>query len=228
MPHTHIVFAIFDQVTHLDFTGPHQVFSYVPEARITVASMGGRDIEAAGMVFGGLADLNKVKSCDVLCVPGGVGTSAAMADESFMREISRLASGAQYLTSVCTGSLILGAAGLLRRKRATTHWAALKLLPLFGAIPAEGRVVRDGNVITGGGVTAGIDFALVVVAEIFGCRALAESIELRMEYAPAPPFGVGHPDIAPAELVNQARASLKPTVDANRAAIGEAGHRLRL
>lgn len=224
MPHTHIVFPIFDRVTHLDFTGPHQVFSYVPEARITVASMGGRDIEAAGMVFGGLANLGELESCDVLCVPGGAGTTEAMADETFMRDIRRLASGAQYLTSVCTGALILGAAGLLRGKRATTHWAAIELLTLLGANPDERRVVRDGNVITGGGVTAGIDFALVVVAEIFG-RAVAESIELRMEYAPAPPFGVGRPDIAPAELVRQARASLKPVVDANRAAVEEAAQR---
>ena len=225
MPHTHIVFPIFDRVTHLDFTGPHQVFSYVPEARITVASMGGRDIEAAGMVFGGLADLSELESCDVLCVPGGAGTTEAMADETFMRDIRRLASGAKYLTSVCTGALILGAAGLLRGKRATTHWAAVELLTLLGAIPDERRVVRDGNVITGGGVTAGIDFALVVVAEIFG-RAVAESIELRMEYAPAPPFGVGRPDIAPAELVSQARASLKPIVDANRAAVEQAAQTL--
>jgi cyclohexyl-isocyanide hydratase len=102
----------------------------------------------------------------------------------------------------------------------------MELLAPLVAIPDESRVVRDGNVITGGGVTAGIDFALVVVAEIFG-RAVAESIELRMEYAPAPPFGVGHPDIAPAELVNQVQASLKPTVDASRAAVREAAHRLR-
>lgn len=226
MPHTHIVFPIFDQVTHLDFTGPHQVFSYVPDARITVASMGGRDIAVPGMVFGGLADLSKVESCDVLCVPGGAGTSAAMADEAFMRDIRRLAGGARYLTSVCTGALILGAAGLLRGKRATTHWAALDLLPLLGAIPDQGRVIRDGNVITGGGVTAGIDFALTAVAEIFG-RPVAESIELRMEYAPAPPFGVGGPDIAPPELVARARDGLKPILSANRAAVEEAAHRPR-
>jgi transcriptional regulator GlxA family with amidase domain len=205
-------------MTHLDFTGPHQVFSYVPEARITVASMGGRDIEARGFVFSGLADLCKVESCDVLCVPGGSGTTEAIVDEAFMGEVRRLATDARYLTSVCTGALILGAAGLLHGKRATTHWATHDLLTMLGATYDEGRVVRDGNVITGGGVTAGIDFALVAVAEIFG-RGVAESIELRMEYAPAPPFGVGRPDIAPAELVTSARDSLKSTVDANRWAV---------
>jgi transcriptional regulator GlxA family with amidase domain len=222
---THIVFAIFDKMTHLDFTGPHQVFSYVPEARITVASPGGRDVEARGMVFGGLADLGQVESCDVLCLPGGAGVSAVMVDEAFMQEIRRLAGGARYLTSVCTGSLILGAAGLLRGKRATTHWSSLDVLELLKAIPDEARVVRDGNVITGGGVTAGIDFGLIAVAEIFG-RAVAEAIELRMEYAPSPPFGVGRPDLASAELVTQAREVLQPAVSTSHAAAKEAAQRL--
>lgn len=222
---THIVFPIFHRVTHLDFTGPHQVFSYVPEAHITVASLGGRDIDARGFVFGGLADLSEVEKCDVLCVPGGSGTTEAMLDAAFMTEIRRLATGARYLTSVCTGALILGAAGLLHGKRATTHWATHDLLAPLGATADEGRVVRDGNVITGGGVTAGIDFALVAVAEIFG-RGVAESIELRMEYAPAPPFGVGRPDIAPAALVASARDSLKSTVDANRGAVEQIAQRL--
>src|SRR5688572_22324786 len=102
---THIVFPVFDRMTHLDFTGPHQVFSYVPEAHITVASIGGRDIEARGFVFGGLADLREVESCDMLCVPGGAGTTEAMLDEAFMGEIRRLAARARYLTSVCTGAL---------------------------------------------------------------------------------------------------------------------------
>ena len=210
MTHTnmHIVFAIFDRMTQLGFTGPHQVFSYLPDARITVASMGGRDVEARGMVFGGLSDLREVDNCDLLCLPGGAGVTEAMVDETFMQEIRRLAAGARYLTSVCTGALILGAAGLLRGKRATTHWATLELLAPLGAKPDKGRVVRDGNVITGGGVTAGIDFALVAVAEIYG-RAVAESIKLRIEYAPAPPFGVGRPDLAQAELMSRVRGELK-------------------
>jgi cyclohexyl-isocyanide hydratase len=160
------------------------------------------------MVFGGLSDLREVDNCDLLCLPGGAGVTEAMVDETFMQEIRRLAAGARYLTSVCTGALILGAAGLLRGKRATTHWATLELLAPLGAKPDKGRVVRDGNVITGGGVTAGIDFALVAVAEIYG-RAVAESIKLRIEYAPAPPFGVGRPDLAQAELMSRVRGELK-------------------
>lgn len=223
---THIVFPIFDQMTHLDFTGPHQVFSGVPGARVTVASMGGRDIEAQGLVFSGLANLSKVESCDVLCVPGGSGTGAAMVDEAFMREIRRLAGGAKYLTSVCTGSFILAAAGLLHGKRAATHWARRELLATLGAIVEESRVVRDGNVITGGGVTAGIDFALVVVAEIFG-RGAAEAVQLRYEYAPAPPFRSGRPDDARPELVKRVRDSLNPSLIPLRAAVDKAVHRLR-
>jgi cyclohexyl-isocyanide hydratase len=207
-------------VTQLDFTAPHQVFSRVPGARVTVASLG-------GLVFGGLADLTKVETCDVLCVPGGSGTYAAMVDAAFMRDIRRLAGMAKYQTSVCTGSLILAAAGLLRGKRATTHWTALDLLKPFGAIVDDGRVVRNGNVITGGGVTAGLDFALVAVAEIFG-RDTAEAVQLRLEYAPAPPFEAGSPESARAELVARLRSVMNADAEARRAAVEEAIRRLQL
>jgi cyclohexyl-isocyanide hydratase len=217
---THVVFPIFDRMSHLDFTGPHHVFSCVPDARITVASKGGRDIEAQGFVFSGLADLSKVEGCDVLCVSGGFGASAAMIDEAFMRDIRRLAGGAKYLTSVCTGSFILAAAGLLRGKRAATYWANRELLAQLGAIVEDDRVVRDGNIITGGGVTAGIDFALVAIAEIFG-RDVAEAVELRVEYAPAPPFGVGRPEKAPPKLVTKLRDDLSPSLAAYRTAVDQ-------
>jgi cyclohexyl-isocyanide hydratase len=223
---THIVFPLFEGVTQLDFTAPHQVFSSVPGARVTVASLGGRDIEASGLVFSRLADLSKVESCDVLCVPGGFGTSAAMLDEAFLREIRRLASAARYQTSVCTGSLILGAAGLLRGRRAATYWASRDTLKLFGAIVETARVVRDGNTITGGGVTAGLDFALLVVAEVFG-RAAAEAVRLRLEYAPAPPFGAVHPDDAPAEVTARLRSEMSAGLTADRLAAEQAARRLQ-
>lgn len=223
---THIVFPLFDGVTQLDFTGPHQMFSRVSGVRVNAASLGGRDIEVDGLVFSGLADLTKIETCDVLCVPGGSGTNAAMLDDAFMREIRRLAGIAKYHTSVCTGALILGAAGLLRGKRATTYWADRELLKTFGAVVEDGRVVRDGNLITGGGVTAGLDFALVVIAEIFG-RHVAESVQLRMEYAPAPPFEAGRPEGLPAEMVARVRGGMSALLEADKAAVEEAAHRLQ-
>ncbi|MCV3241742.1 DJ-1/PfpI family protein [Mesorhizobium sp. ZC-5] len=220
MPHTttHVVFPIFDGMSHLDFTGPHHVFSSAPDVCISVASIDGRDIDADGFVFSGLVDLSQVEKCDVLCVPGGFGASVAMLNESFMRDIRRLASGAKYVTSVCTGSFILAAAGLLRGRRAATYWANRELLGEMGVIVENERVVRDGNIITGGGVTAGIDFALVTIAEIFSSD-VAEAIELRVEYAPAPPFGVGRPEAASPELVRKVRYDLGTSLAGWRTAV---------
>ena len=222
-----VVFPLFDGMTTLDFAAPYQAFSAVPAARVTVASLGGRDIKSDGLVFTQLADLSKVETCDVICVPGGFGTAKAMVDEAFMREIRRLASAARYHTSVCTGALILGAAGLLRGKRANTYWASRDTLKLFGAIIEDGRVVRDGNVITGGGVTAGMDFALSAIAEIFG-RETAETVQLRLEYAPAPPFEAVHPDRAPTEVTDRLRNDMKAGLTADRVAAEEAARRLRV
>lgn len=228
MPETpvHILFPLYDGVTQLDFTGPHQAFSRLPGAKVTVASLGGRSIEADGLVFGGLADLAAVERCDVICVPGGFGTAAAMVDEDFMREIRRLSGGAKYLTSVCTGSLILAAAGLLNGRRAACHWAWRELLTPFGAIVDEGRVVRDGNVITGGGVTAGLDFAFLAIAEIFD-RPTAEAVQLALEYAPSPPFQAGRPETAPAEVVARVRRRMDDAMASRRAAVEEAARRLQ-
>src|SRR5215813_4292942 len=179
-----IVFALFPGVTQLDFTGPHQVLSRLPGAQVLLASRTGDPIEVDGIVFGGLHRLADIDRCDIICVPGGFGTTDnAIVDAEFLRQVRRLADGARYVTSVCTGSLVLGAAGLLRGKRAACHWAWRELLSAFGATPDAGRVVRDGNVITGGGVTAGIDFALTVVAELAGAD-VAQAIQLGIEYAP--------------------------------------------
>ena len=204
-----IVIPLYPDVTHLDFTGPHQVFSRLPNAKVTVASMGGADIVADGLTFSNLADLSKIETCDLLCVPGGFGTTDAMLDEAFMAQIQRLGAGAKYLTSVCTGSLILAAAGFLRGKRAACHWAWRDLLVPFGAIVDESRVARDGNIITGGGVTAGLDFAFVVAAELAG-ETLAQSIQLGLEYAPSPPFASGRPELASPEVLAAVKSRLEP------------------
>src|SRR5476649_2917157 len=157
-----IVIPVYQGVTHLDFTGPHQFFSQLPDTLVIVASVAGRSVEANGLEFSSLADLTTIDQCDLLCVAGGGGCVAAIEDLCYMTAIRRLAAGARYVTSVCTGSLILGAAGLLVGKRAACHWASRQFLEAFGATAARERVVIDGNVITGGGVTAGIDFGLTV------------------------------------------------------------------
>jgi len=220
-----IVFVLYPGVTHLDFTGPHQVLVRTPNAQVTVASMGGQDIEAEGLVFTKLADLAKIERCDVLCIPGGFGTTDAMMDEAFMAEVRRLGAGATYQTSVCTGSLILGAAGFLQGREAATHWAWRDLLPTFGARVSEARVSRDGNVITGGGVTAGIDFALVLLEELAG-RDYAEATQLGLEYAPAPPFNAGRPELARHEVLAQVKARMAAIVEDRASAAADAASRM--
>jgi cyclohexyl-isocyanide hydratase len=203
-----IVEAIYPNMTQLDFTAPHTVFSRIPSAETIVASEVGGPIESeGGLVFAGTRRLADVESCDLLFFPGGVGVTAAMNNAAFMAEARRLAAGARYLTSVCTGSLILGAAGLLRGKRAACHWAWRDMLTLFGAIPDPGRVVRDGAIITGGGVTAGMDFALTVAAELAGTR-FAQALQLTIEYAPAPPFDCGRPETAPPDVLAEVKARM--------------------
>jgi transcriptional regulator GlxA family with amidase domain len=191
-----------------------------------LASVGGGSIQAAGgITFAGVVRLGDVSSCALLCVPGGFGTVAALEDRSYLSELHRLGAQAQYITSVCTGSLLLAAAGLLHGKKAACHWAWRDLLSEFGVTPDSARVVRDGNVITGGGVTAGIDLALAVMAEIAGVD-FAQTVQLTLEYAPEPPFDCGRPERARAEIISGA---LKP-IDAIRAersaAVRRAAHLL--
>jgi transcriptional regulator GlxA family with amidase domain len=206
-----IVFAIYPGMTHLDFTGPHQFLSRAPNSEVVVASPAGGAVEADGLTFGNTVKLSSVDRCDLICVPGGVVATKVAQDAAFVADIRRLGLGARYITSVCTGSLILGAAGLLKGRRAACHWAWRDMLPLFGAIPDEARVARDGNVITGGGVTAGIDFALTVLAEIAG-EEVAQTIQLGLEYAPAPPFNAGRPEIAPPAILGRFNAFREKTM----------------
>jgi cyclohexyl-isocyanide hydratase len=212
-----VVVPVYDGVTQLDFTGPHQFLSRTPDVQVRVASLDGRPVTADRLTFSNLEDLGAIAACDVLLVPGGGGCLNAIEDDRFLAEIARLGATARYLTSVCTGSLILGAAGFLRGRRAACHWAWRDLLPLFGAVVDEGRVVRDGNFLSGGGVTAGIDFVLALIAELRGPR-VAEMVQLGLEYAPQPPFDSGRPDTAPAEVLEAVNA---------RQAAGRAERRVR-
>jgi cyclohexyl-isocyanide hydratase len=221
-----IVFALYPRVTQLDFTGPYEVFARLPGARPILASVTGNSIEAdGGITFSQVVRLADVDRCALLCVPGGLlGTIEAMEDFEYLAEIRRLALQARYVTSVCSGSLLLGAAGLLQGKRAACHWAWIDMLPIFGAVPDPGRVVRDGNLITGGGVTAGIDMALTVVGEIAGTE-FAEVVQLGIEYAPAPPFDAGRPERARPEIVAAARQRLDATREKREGAAHRAAAR---
>jgi transcriptional regulator GlxA family with amidase domain len=204
-----VVFALYSRATQLDFTGPFEVFARLPQARCRLASVAGGTIEAdGGITFAGVARLAEITECSLLCVPGGFGTVAALADQSYLFELRRLAAQAQYVTSVCTGSLLLAAAGLLRGKKAACHWAWRDLLTAFDVIPSPERIVRDGNVVTGGGVTAGIDMALSVMAQIAGAD-FAQTVQLALEYAPEPPFDCGRPERARPEIVAAAQKRLE-------------------
>jgi cyclohexyl-isocyanide hydratase len=201
----------FPAMTQLDLTGPLQVFSSLPGADVRVLWKTLDPIQT----HGGLrllpdTTLADCPDLDVICVPGGSGVLDLMDDPEVLSFLRIQAEHATFVGSICTGSLVLGAAGLLRGKKATTHWAWTDLLVPLGAIPTKGRVVRDGKFMTGGGVTAGIDFALTMVAELAG-RDAAESIQLSIEYAPAPPFDSGSPDTARPEILAAVRAKMTAT-----------------
>lgn len=197
---------LFPQVQQLDLTAPYEVFATLPGTAVRlVAKRLGPVRSVTGLWLSPDVDFAGCPALDVLCVPGGIGVNALLEDAETLAFIQRQAAGARFVTSVCTGALALGAAGLLRGRRATTHWAAHDLLAGFGAIPVRGRVVRDGNLLTGGGVTAGIDFALALAAELQG-QAAAEAVQLQLEYAPAPPFDAGSPETAPAAVLEAVRA----------------------
>jgi transcriptional regulator GlxA family with amidase domain len=221
-----VVFALFPHVTQLDFTGPHEVLARLPGAQCILASSTGGDLEAdGGLVFTRVRRLAEIERCALICVPGGFGTIEAMEDQELLAQLRRLAKDARYVTSVCMGALVLGAAGLLKGKRATSHWAWRDALSAFGATPDPARVVRDGNVITGGGVTAGIDFALTVLAEIAG-DDYAQLVQLCIEYAPAPPFNSGRPELAPAHVLAATQPRYQRVRPARDAAVERAAARL--
>ncbi|KVU81457.1 dimethylglycine dehydrogenase [Burkholderia ubonensis] len=218
----HIGFLVFPGAQQLDLTGPHDVLASLPDTaahlvwktREPVASSSGLAL-TPGHTFADCPPL------DVICIPGGTGITDLLSDRETIDFVRERSAAARYVTSVCTGALLLGAAGLLRGRRATTHWAFHALLEPLGAVPVRERVVRDGNLITGGGVTAGIDFALTIAAELAGDDE-AQAIQLELEYAPAPPFDAGSPDTAPAGVVTRVRERSAANLARRRQAIEQA------
>jgi cyclohexyl-isocyanide hydratase len=196
--------VLFPDLTQLDLTGPYEVFARMPDTKVYLVAATDAPVRSErGLTITPDTTFDRVPQLDVMCVPGGSGVNAMMENLALLQFLQLQAQRARYVTSVCTGALILGAAGLLRRYRATTHWLSLDLLSLFGATAVNERVVIDRNRITGGGVTAGIDFGLVLASELFGSM-VAEEIQLMIEYNPAPPFHAGSPNAAPADVVREA------------------------
>jgi cyclohexyl-isocyanide hydratase len=198
MSNFNVGFVIFPDLTQLDFTGPLQVLARLPQSTTHIIAKSEDPVPSdCGL---GLVPTRTFANCpplDLICIPGGSsGVVGVMNDRDTIQFVRRQAGTAKYVTSVCTGAFVLGVAGLLKGRRATTHWAFTELLPLVGATYEKARIVKDGNVITAGGVTSGIDFGLSVVAEIAG-ETVAQTIQLGIEYDPDPPFNSGHPDRAP-------------------------------
>ena len=218
---------VFPKVTQLDFTGPLQVFSSVPGAKVHLLWKRIEPVTSDSvMVLTPTTTFADCPQLDVVCVPGGAGSDDLLSDEEVLAFLRRQAEGAKYVTSVCTGSLVLGAAGLLNGYRAATHWSAIDNLAAFGATPAKVRVCVDRNRVTGGGVTAGIDFALTLV-EMLVDRKTAEAIQLRLEYNPVPPFNAGSPDTAPAETLALMKERIAPQQARRKEAVARAAARLR-
>ncbi len=196
---------VFPNVQQLDLTGPYEVFVSASDTQVDLVWKNRDPVTSVtGLGFTPTTTFDDCPQFDVLCVPGGGGINALLTDEVVLEFIRKQAKGARYITSVCTGSLVLGAAGLLTGKKAATHWNAMDFLPRFGATPVHERVVRDGKIITAGGVTSGIDFGLSVIAELFDQHE-AEVVQLCLEYAPAPPFHAGTPQQASPDVVTEAR-----------------------
>jgi cyclohexyl-isocyanide hydratase len=220
-------FLVFPNITQLDLTGPFEVLSQMPDTATHLIWKTREPVRAgSGLLLTPTTTFADCPQLDVVCVPGGGGMNALLTDTETLAFLRRQAAGARYVTSVCTGALVLGAAGLLKGKRAATHWMSMEFLPAFGAIPVDERTVVDGNVVTGGGVTAGIDFALRLVAEIAG-EAAARSIQLGIEYDPHPPFDSGHPRVADPTTVAKARAVAAPRQADRRAQVEKAAAALR-
>jgi cyclohexyl-isocyanide hydratase len=207
--HLQIGSLLFEGVDQIDLTGPFEVLSRIPNSTYHIYGKTTETVrDLKGLRLTADAALADAPALDVLHVPGGFGQEALMEDVQVLDWIRRQAAGAHSIFSVCTGALLCGAAGLLKGRRATTHWASFHLLPFFGAIPVDERVVVDGNWVFAAGVTAGIDGALRLAARLRGDEA-AQTIQLHMVYAPQPPFDSGTPETAPAAILEQARRSMR-------------------
>jgi cyclohexyl-isocyanide hydratase len=217
---------IFPRLTQLDMTGPYEVLARLPDTKVELVARTLAPVTTdRGMQIVPTITYADCPPLDVVMVPGGPGQQDLMEDDEALDFLRKQAAGANYITSVCTGSLVLGAAGLLKGRRATCHWAAIDHLKPLGAIPVSEKVVIDGNIITGAGVTSGIDFALRLAA-ILESEQAAREIQLQIEYDPAPPFDSGSPRTAPREMVEKLKERGTQLYEARKALAARVGKKL--
>ncbi|MEA3025496.1 MAG: cyclohexyl-isocyanide hydratase [Alphaproteobacteria bacterium] len=217
---------IFPRLTQLDMTGPYEVLARLPNTKVHLIAHTMAPVKTdRGMEIVPTMTFADCPQLDLVMVPGGPGQQDLMEDAAVLDFLRRQAAGAKYVTSVCTGSLVLGAAGLLKGRRATCHWAAIDHLKLLGAVPTKQRVVMDGNIITGAGVASGIDFALAIAAILEG-EEVARQIQLQIEYDPSPPFDSGSTETASAETVELLRSRGAALNEQRRAVAERVGRKL--
>ncbi len=223
-----VAFVLFPNVTQLDLTGPVQVLSRLGNTTVHLVAKSLKPVMTdAGFSINPTCTFEDCPQPNIVCVPGGAGADDAMLDHELMAWLQAVSGGADWITSVCTGSLVLGAAGLLRGKQATSHWLSRPVLADFGAIPMEQRVVVDGKFVTGGGVTAGIDFALTLMAMIRG-EEHAKLVQLMLEYDPQPPFLSGSPENADQHIVRRVRELTSRSQVERQAKVSAASEKLRI
>ena len=221
-----IGFLLFPDLLQMDFTGPYGVFAAAPDARIHLVWKNTQPILSSDKLA--LTPTPTMAECpplDVICVPGGGGVQPLLGDEETLAFLRCQAAGCRYVTSVCTGALVLGAAGLLQGYKATTHWQSHDLLAPLGATPVRQRVVMDRNRVTAAGVSSGIDMALFLAGILWG-DAVAQGIQLSMEYEPEPPYASGSPETAPPQVLAALKARTELRQEQRKAAVMEAAGRL--
>jgi cyclohexyl-isocyanide hydratase len=224
--HLQIGSLLFEDLDQIDLTGPFEVLSRIPNSTYRIFAKTLSPVkDVRGLRLTPDATLAEAPQLDLLHVPGGFGQQALMEDDDVLDWVRRQAQEARLVFSVCTGALICGAAGLLKGRRATTHWSAYHLLPYFGAIPVDERVVVDGNLVCAGGVTAGIDGALRVAAGLRGDEA-AQIIQLQMQYAPEPPFNSGTPKTASPAVLEKVRLAVQAITEQREKTAARAAQRL--
>jgi cyclohexyl-isocyanide hydratase len=217
---------LFPKITQLDLAGPYEVFCRMPGAAVHLLWKDTQPIKSEwGLELRPDTSFDDCPTLDVLCIPGGPGAFELLGDDVVVNAIRTIAQQSRCVTSVCTGAFLLGAAGLLAGRRATTHWASRELLRGFGAIPDDSRIVVDGNLITSGGITSGIDFGLHIAAQLVGVEQ-AKQIQLAMEYDPAPPFASGSPRVAEPKIVARFREVITERQERRAALVREASRRL--